>query len=77
VTADTKAVGGKVTTAQLRAVARDAYRASLAEGVPLPGAELGRRFGCPRVGAASASLRCTPRQAAGTDNAPHRGSRAK
>ncbi|MGH9248383.1 MAG: DUF2637 domain-containing protein [Acidimicrobiales bacterium] len=37
--------------AQRRAAARDAYRASVAEGVPLTGAELGRRFGLsPRWG---------------------------
>ena len=36
---------------QGRVAARDAYRASLAEGVPLTGAELGRRFGLsPRWG---------------------------
>jgi len=36
---------------QRRTAARDAYRASLAGGVPLTGAELGRRFGLsPRWG---------------------------
>jgi Protein of unknown function (DUF2637) len=36
---------------QRRAAARDAYRASLAEGVPLTGADLGRQFGLsPRWG---------------------------
>jgi hypothetical protein len=39
------------STEQRRAAAWDAYRASLAEGVPLTGAELGRRFGLsPRWG---------------------------
>jgi Protein of unknown function (DUF2637) len=39
------------STEQRRAAAKDAYRASLAEGVPLTGAELGRRFGLsPRWG---------------------------
>jgi Protein of unknown function (DUF2637) len=39
------------TMAERRAAARGAYRASLAEGVPLTGAELGRRFGLsPRWG---------------------------
>jgi Protein of unknown function (DUF2637) len=48
---DTTAAGGKETTAQRRAKARNAYRTSLAEGVPLTGAELGRRFGLsPRWG---------------------------
>jgi Protein of unknown function (DUF2637) len=38
-------------TGERRAAARDAYRTSLAEGVPLTGAELGRRFGLsPRWG---------------------------
>jgi hypothetical protein len=41
----------KVATGERRAAARDAYRTSLAEGVPLTGAELGRRFGqSPRWG---------------------------
>jgi Protein of unknown function (DUF2637) len=38
-------VGPTETNAQARAAARAAYRASLAQGVPLTGAELGRRFG--------------------------------
>jgi hypothetical protein len=39
------------STDERRAAARDAYRASLAEGVPLTGADLGRRFGLsPRWG---------------------------
>lgn len=38
-------------TGERRAAARDTYRTSLAEGVPLTGAELGRRFGLsPRWG---------------------------
>jgi hypothetical protein len=38
-------------TAERRAAARDAYRVSLADRVPLTGAELGRRFGLsPRWG---------------------------
>lgn len=37
--------GPTETNAQARAAARAAYRASLAQGVPLTGAELGRRFG--------------------------------
>lgn len=48
---DARPAGGSDTTADRRAAARDAYRASLAEGVPLTGAELGRRFGLsPRWG---------------------------
>lgn len=47
----TTEAGRSETTAHRRAAARDAYRASLAEGVPLTGAELGRRFGLsPRWG---------------------------
>jgi len=42
---------GEQVAAQRRAAARDAYRASLANGVPLTGAELGRQFGLsPRWG---------------------------
>jgi hypothetical protein len=42
---------GEQAAAQRRAAARDAYRASLADGVPLTGAELGRQFGLsPRWG---------------------------
>ena len=42
---------GTPSTDQRRAAARDAYRASLAEGLPLTGAELGRQFGLsPRWG---------------------------
>jgi Protein of unknown function (DUF2637) len=41
----------ELAAAQRRAVARDAYRASLADGVPLTGADLGRQFGLsPRWG---------------------------
>jgi hypothetical protein len=41
----------KDATGERRAAARDAYRTSLAKGVPLTGAELGRRFGIsPRWG---------------------------
>jgi hypothetical protein len=48
---DTRPAVGNDTAAQLRAAARDAYRASLTKGVPLTGAELGRQFGLsPRWG---------------------------
>jgi hypothetical protein len=47
---DTKPAANDAT-GERRAAARDAYRVSLAEGVPLTGAELGRRFGLsPRWG---------------------------
>jgi hypothetical protein len=39
------ALHGEMSDAELRAAAREAYRASLAAGQPITGAELGRRFG--------------------------------
>jgi hypothetical protein len=48
--------------AQRQAAAREAYRASLAEGVPLTGAELGGGSSCHRGGVGLASPRCTPRR---------------
>jgi Protein of unknown function (DUF2637) len=62
----------KDATGERRAAARDAYRTSLAEGVPLTGAELGRRFGLsPRWG----RLRVAEvhAEAAATGNGWHRG----
>jgi hypothetical protein len=59
-------------TGERRAAARDAYRTSLAEGVPLTGAELGRRFGLsPRWG----RLRVAEvhAEAAAAGNGLHRG----
>jgi hypothetical protein len=53
---DTAVVTDQPIPAQRQAAARNAYRASLADGVPLTGAELGRRFGLsPRWGRARAA----------------------
>jgi Protein of unknown function (DUF2637) len=50
-TVETPPAGNDYTSAQLRAAARDAYRTSVAQGIPLTGAELGRQFGLsPRWG---------------------------
>jgi hypothetical protein len=65
----------KDVTGERRAAARDAYRTSMAEGVPLTGAELGRRFGLsPRWG----RLRVAEvhAEAAAAGNGWHRGRHA-
>ncbi len=50
---DTTATG-KGTVAERRGAARDAYRASLAKGVPLTGVELSDGSGCRHAGAVCA-----------------------
>jgi Protein of unknown function (DUF2637) len=73
-TEDTMPAAGEEVAARRRAAARAAYRASLADGVPLTGAELGRRFGLsPRWG----RLRVAEVQAgAATGNGGHQASDA-